>query len=311
MQIFWGNDCIDSARLKNAVVTIGNFDGCHAGHREIFRRTREHARAVDGVSVVYTFNPHPGSVIQGGSPQLIFSQEEKIAAVEACGMDFMVIVPFTREFANMQPEQFIEEVILGRIIAKGVVVGHDFCFGRQAKGDIAFLKKIGQKQGFFVDAVAPVVHQGMVVSSTCLRGMIRSGDVAGAARLLPYPFRLQGPVVHGMSRGRTLGFPTANIRPEKSLLPAFGVYAVRVYMGTGIYPGVANIGDNPTFGDEGTSLEVFIFEFKGDLYGNELAVEFIERLRGEIRFENKELLIAQIEKDCHDARTILSRQKGQ
>lgn len=307
MEIFWGNDCIDSARLNNAVVTIGNFDGCHAGHREIFRRTREHARAVGGVSVVYTFNPHPGSVVQGSAPQLIFSQEEKISEIDACGMDYMVIVPFTREFANMQPEQFIEEVILGRIMAKGVVVGHDFCFGRQAKGDIAFLKEIGKKRGFFVDAVAPVVHQGLVVSSTCLRGMIRSGDVAGAARLLPHPFRLQGPVVHGMSRGRTLGFPTANIRPDKSLLPAFGVYAVQVYMGTESYPGVANIGDNPTFGDEGTSLEVFIFDFQGDIYGNELMVEFIERLREEIRFENKEQLIAQIEKDCRDARMLLSR----
>ncbi|MEN6475338.1 MAG: bifunctional riboflavin kinase/FAD synthetase [Syntrophaceae bacterium] len=310
MEIFWGNDCIDSMRLTNSVVTIGNFDGCHAGHREIFRRTREHARAVGGVSVVYTFNPHPGSVIQGGTPQLIFSQEEKIAEVEACGMDYMVIVPFTREFANMQPEQFIDEVILGRIMAKGVVVGHDFCFGRQAKGDIAFLQKIGGQRGFFVETVAPVVHQGMVVSSTCLRGMIRSGDVAGAALLLPHPFRLHGPVVHGMSRGRTLGYPTANIRPDKSLLPAYGVYAVQVYMGTGIYPGVANMGDNPTFGDEGTSLEVFIFDFQGDIYGNELTVEFIERLRDEIRFENKDQLIAQIEKDCRDARTILSRRTG-
>jgi len=126
-----------------------------------------------------------------------------------------------------------------------------------------------------------------------------------AARLLPHPFRLQGPVVHGMSRGRTLGFPTANIRPDKSLLPAYGVYAVQVHLGTQAYPGVANIGDNPTFGDEGVSLEVFIFDFQGDIYGSELMVEFIERLRDEIRFENKGQLIAQIEKDCRDARTIL------
>jgi len=305
MQIFWGNDCIESERLINSVLTIGNFDGCHIGHREIFRRTREHARAIGGVSVVYTFNPHPGSVIQGNTPQLIFSQEEKIAEIEACGMDYLVIVPFTREFSNMQPEQFIDEVILGRIKAKGVVVGHDFCFGRQAKGDISFLKRISAQRGFFVESVDPVIHQGMVVSSTCLRGMIRSGDVAGAARLLPHPFRLQGPVVHGMSRGRTLGFPTANIRPDKSLLPAYGVYAVQVHLGKQAYPGVANIGDNPTFGDEGVSLEVFIFDFQGDIYGSELMVEFIERLRDEIRFENKGQLIAQIEKDCRDARTIL------
>lgn len=310
MDIFWGNDCIDSARLTRSVVTIGNFDGCHVGHREIFRRTREHAQAIGGVSVVYTFNPHPASVVQGNTPQLIFSQEEKVRQIEACGMDYMVVVPFTREFANMQPEQFIEEVILGRIKASGVVVGHDFCFGRQATGDIAFLKKIGQERGFFVETVAPVVHQGMVVSSTCLRGMIRSGDVAGAALLMPHPFRIQGMVVHGMSRGRTLGFPTANIRPEKLLLPAYGVYAVQVYMGEQKYPGVANIGDNPTFGDEGTSLEVFIFDFRGDIYGNELTVEFIARLRDEIRFKDKDQLIEQIDKDCADAQAILKRRVG-
>lgn len=307
MEIFWGNDCIESTRLARSVVTIGNFDGCHAGHQEIFRRTREHARRIDGVSVVYTFNPHPASVVQGNSPLLLFTMEEKVEEIAACGMDYLVVVPFTREFAGMHPEQFVDEIILGRIKAQGVVVGHDFCFGRQAMGDIAFLKSIGNQKGFFVETVAPVLHKGMVVSSTCLRGMIAAGNVAGAAGLLSHPFRLHGMVVHGMSRGRTLGYPTANIRPDKALIPAYGVYAVQVGLGGRKYAGVANIGDNPTFGDEGTSIEVFIFDFQQDLYGAELTVSFIARLREEVRFQDKEQLIRQIEKDCADARTVLGK----
>lgn len=307
MEIFWGNDDINAAHLERAVVTIGNFDGCHAGHREIFRRTREHARRIDGVAVVYTFNPHPASVIQGNTPQLLFSINEKVAAIEACGMDVLIVVPFTREFADMSPERFVDEIILGRIRARGVVVGHDFCFGRRATGDIALLQAIGAREGFFVETVAPVLYADTVVSSTCLRRMVAAGDVSGAARLLPHPFRLHGAVVHGMSRGRTIGYPTANIQPDKALIPAYGVYAVRVLVAGGWYDGVANIGDNPTFGDEGTSIEVFIFNLHQDLYGADLTVEFVERLREEIRFQDKDQLVRQIEQDCRTAQTILSR----
>jgi len=310
MEIVWGNDCIEAARLINPVVTIGNFDGCHSGHQEIFRRTKIHATHIDGVSVAYTFNPHPASVVQRNSPQLLFSLEEKIDAIRDCGLDFLVVVPFTREFADMHPDKFVDDIILGRIRARGVVVGHNFSFGRQAMGDFAYLKSIGEKKGFFVDCVEPVIHKGMVVSSTCIRDMIRSGDVAEAAKLLPHPFRLQGTVVHGMSRGRTLGYPTANIRPQKYLIPAYGVYAVFVYKGTKKLKGVVNIGDNPTFGDEGTSIEAYIFDFKDEIYGIEITIEFIERLRGEIRFENSEHLIDQIQKDCRAAKAILSKEEG-
>jgi riboflavin kinase/FMN adenylyltransferase len=307
MQVFTGTDTIHPDTLKRAVVTIGNFDGCHRGHQEIFRRTRAHAARIGGVSVVYTFNPHPASVVKGITPQLIFTLEEKVSAVESLGMDCLVIAPFTRELAETQPEVFVKETIVRRLGASGIVVGHDFSFGKRALGDIPFLKRMGAKMGFFVECVDPVSVDGQVISSTCIRRLIQSGDVAGAARVMLHPYRITGKVVHGMARGRGLGFPTANIQPDKALLPSYGVYAVRVRSGEGHWDAVANIGNNPTFGDVGTSIEAFLFDFEGDLYDTELTVEFVEHIRGEVKFADKRYLVEQIEADCRKARDILGK----
>ena len=306
MEIFWGNDKIDAAKIRNPVVTIGNFDGCHLGHQEIFKRVRKHAAALGGSSVVYTFNPHPASVIHDNEPNTIYTLNEKIEAIDSLGMDFMVVVPFTRAFADTHPERFIDEILVSGIKAKGIVVGYDFVFGRRAMGNIPFLKKKGEELGFFVESMPAVIKDGMVVSSTLIRTMIRSGDVGVAARLLSKPYRLPGSVVHGMARGRLLGFPTANIRPDKSLIPSYGVYATNIYLDGKRYAGATNIGDNPTFGDEGTSIEAFLFDFKGDLYGRQMTIEFIDCLRTEIKFDSKEKLIRQIDKDCRKASEILS-----
>ena len=306
MEIFWGNDKIDTAKICNPVVTIGNFDGCHVGHQEIFKRVRKHAAALGGSSVVYTFNPHPASVIHDNEPNTMYTLNEKIEAIDSFGMDFMVVVPFTREFADTHPERFIDEILVSGIKAKGIVVGYDFVFGRRAMGDIPFLKKKGEELGFFVESMPAVIKDGIVISSTLIRTMIRSGDVGGAARLLSKPYRLPGTVVHGMARGKLLGFPTANIRPDKSLIPAYGVYATNIYLDGKRYTGATNIGNNPTFGDEGTSIEAFLFDFKGDLYSRQMTIEFIDRLRTEIKFDGKEKLIKQIDKDCRKASEILS-----
>jgi riboflavin kinase / FMN adenylyltransferase len=307
MKIFWGNDKIDAGKIKNPVVTIGNFDGCHIGHQEIFKRVRKHAATLGGSSVVYTFNPHPASVIHENEPNTIYTLNEKIEAIDSLGMDFMVIVPFTREFADTHPERFVDEILVSRIKAKGLIVGYDFVFGRRAMGNIPFLKKKGEELGFFVESVPAVIKDGIVVSSTLVRTMIKSGDVSSAARLLSRPYRLPGTVVHGMARGRLLGFPTANIKPDKSLIPFYGVYATNIYLDGKRYTGATNIGDNPTFGDEGTSIEAFLFDFKGDLYGRPMTIEFIDRLRTEIKFDTKEQLIIQIDKDCRKASEILSK----
>ena len=294
MEVIRNNEMVDPAKLVRPVVTIGNFDGCHIGHQEIFRRVRRHAARLGGVSVVYTFDPHPASVIKGVTPQLIFTLEEKTEAIRCLGMDFLVIVPFTRDFADTDPEKFVDEIILGRIGAEGVVVGHDFVFGRKALGDIPFLQRMGKEKGFFVERVEPVRFEGTVVSSSCIRKMILSGDVAGAARIMKFPFRIHGPVVHGKARGRSLGFPTANVVADKELIPAYGVYAVYLHMGENQWEGVANVGNNPTFGDTGTSIEAFLFDFDGDLYGHEFTVEFVEYIRGEIKFDDMKYLLEQI-----------------
>ena len=307
MQVFTGTDAVFPDTLDRAVVTIGNFDGCHLGHQEIFRRTRAHASRIGGVSVVFTFHPHPASVVKGITPQLIFTLEEKIGAVESLGMDCLIIAPFTREFAETQPEVFVKETIVRRIGATGLVVGHDFSFGRKALGDIPFLKRMGSKMGFFVECVDPVSVDGQVISSTCIRKLIQAGDVGAAARVMLHPYRITGTVVHGMARGRDLGFPTANVQPDKALLPAYGVYAVLVSKGDRTYRAIANIGNNPTFGDVGTSIEAFLFDFEGDLYDAELVVEFIEFIRGEVKFADKRYLVEQIGLDCRKALDILGK----
>lgn len=310
MKIIWGNDQIDSSKMINPVVTIGNFDGCHLGHQEIFKITINHASEIGGVSVVYTFNPHPASVIMGSETNTIYTLEEKIESISALGIDILVIVPFTREFADIHPEKFVDDILIKSIGTRGLVVGHDFAFGRRAMGDISFLKKKGLESGFFVESVPAVIQEGMVVSSTLIRSTIKSGDVKLAAKLLTRPYRLPGQVVHGMARGRLLGFPTANIRPEKNLIPSYGVYATNVYLDGKRYNGATNIGDNPTFNDEGTSIETFLFDFGGDIYGKQLSIEFIDRLRTEIKFETKDQLVDQINNDCLKAFKVLDAFNG-
>ncbi|MGC9324810.1 MAG: bifunctional riboflavin kinase/FAD synthetase [Desulfomonilia bacterium] len=310
MEIIRNNEALDPSRFTKPVVTIGNFDGCHLGHQEIFKRVKAHAAQVGGNSVVYTFDPHPASVVKGVRPQLIFTLQEKIRAIDSVGMEYLIIAPFTKEFSQTKPEVFVEDIIFNRIGAQGVVVGHDFFFGKKAHGDIPFLKRMGKKLGFFVECVEPVCVDGTVISSTCIRKMILSGDVSGASKVMMYPYRLSGPVVHGMSRGHSLGFPTANLAPDKELLPAYGVYAVYVTIGEQRLPGVVNVGNNPTFGDAGTSIEAFIFDLDRDLYGREITIEFIEFIRGEIKFADKEYLIEQIALDCEQAQDILKRRES-
>jgi riboflavin kinase / FMN adenylyltransferase len=307
MQVIRDIDSLPGTGLRNGVVTIGNFDGCHIGHQEIFRRACQHASRNGCSTVVYTFDPHPASVVKGVTPQLIFTLDEKIEAIRSLGMDYLIIAPFTRDIADTPPQLFVEETIRKRLNASGVVVGHDFSFGRKAQGDIPFLKKMGEKLGFFVESVDPVNIEGSVISSTCIRKMIASGDVAGAARFMLHPFRLHGPVIHGMSRGRGLGYPTANIVPDKALIPAYGVYAVYLSTPDQCYKAVVNVGNNPTFGDVGTSIEGFIFDFEGDIYNRFITIEFVEFIRGEIKFADKSYLIDQIKEDCRKAKEILQK----
>ncbi len=310
MEIFWGNDELDPTKFIRPVVTIGNFDGCHLGHQGIFKRVKTHASGIDGTSVAYTFDPHPASVVlYNHDVKLVFTLQEKIEAIESMGIDALIITPFTREFANTPPEVFVRDIIIGGIGAKGVVVGHDFSFGKGDKGNLMLLRRMAKDLNFFVDKVDEVICDGILVSSSRIRNIIQLGDVGLARRLMAYPYRLSGEVIHGESRGYSLGYPTANIRPSKTLIPAQGVYAAYTYIEGQSMPGVVNIGDNPTFGDKMLSIEVHIFDLDKDIYGKHITIEFIDRLRAEVKFPDSGALIKQIEADCIRAKEILKKEE--
>jgi riboflavin kinase/FMN adenylyltransferase len=309
MNTFWGNEEINPELFKNPVVTIGNFDGCHLGHQEIFRRVRSHASRVDGTSIVYTFNPHPASIILDDHYQkLIFSLPEKIDVIKTMDMDDLIVVPFTKDFADIPAEAFVEDVLVGKLGIKGLVVGHDFVFGKQGKGDAALLRRMGDKFDFFVDRVEEIFFEDILVSSSKIRSLIQEGNVGLARKLMYYPYRLPGEVIHGKSRGHgLLGFPTANLRPFKTLIPSEGVYAAFTYVENKKMKSAVNIGNNPTFGDTDLSIEAFIFDLDKNIYGERITIEFIEKIRGEIKFPDAESLIKQIELDCSKAKKILER----
>jgi riboflavin kinase/FMN adenylyltransferase len=293
-------------KLRHPAVTIGNFDGVHLGHREIFRRVRELARAADGVSVVVTFVPHPLKVVAPGiGVKLITSPKEKESLIEASGIDFLLEIPFDAAFASISASDFVEQVLVGAIGVEQLVIGYDYAFGRGREGDVTLLRRLGKRFGYAVELLPPITNGATVYSSTKVRSLVSEGDVKGVVAILGRHYSLTGTVVHGKHRGLGLGFPTANLDTEEELFPAAGVYAVKARVGAALYDGACNIGTNPTFENDRLSLEVFLFDFAGDLYGQEISLFFIDRLRGELRFPGPEALKAAIAADVARCRTIL------
>jgi riboflavin kinase/FMN adenylyltransferase len=293
-------------KLPRAVVTIGNFDGVHLGHREIFRRLKRAAAELGGVSVVITFVPHPLKVLTvGKSLHLINTYAEKETLIEASGIDYLVTIPFTREFAGISADAFVREILVNRIGAVKVIIGYDYAFGRGREGNAEFLRRMGQELGFEVQVLEPIGDCATVYSSSSVRKLIESGNVRDVVSLLGRHFSLGGIVVHGFHRGKGLGFPTANLKTDKELIPGFGVYAVKVKIGDAVYDGACNIGDNPTFQDGRTSIEVFIFDYDGDLYGQEMRLYFVDRIRDEESFADVEALQRAIARDVARCREIL------
>jgi riboflavin kinase/FMN adenylyltransferase len=296
-----------TAPLPGAVVTIGNFDGVHLGHREIFRRVVQRAREIGGTSVVFTFTPHPRKVLDPArAPRQINTDAEKERLIEASCIDVLLCVPFTRELAAVPAEWFVREVLVERLGTRHLVIGYDYAFGKDRQGNADFLRGEGEKLGFAVEILAPVSGEGEVYSSTRIREMILAGKVAEVVRLLGRHFTLEGTVVHGAKRGKRLGFPTANLATEKEILPGAGVYAVKVRYRDQFIDGVANIGCNPTFGVEGTSVEVHLLDFQEEIYGETLRIYFLARLRDEISFPSAAELSRAIAADIERARGILT-----
>ncbi len=297
-----------SRRFTAPVLTLGNFDGVHCGHQAILARVVDAARAGGVEAVALTFHPHPVAVLRPDrAPALITALRDRIALMAATGIDVLILQHFTPAFAALSAEEFVERFLIERLGTSRVVVGHSVSFGHDRRGDAALLTTLGGRFGFTVEVVGPVRVDGHDVSSSVVRRSIAAGDVALARTLLGRPHRLGGWVERGRQRGAAIGFPTANVRVRAGMWPPDGVYAVRVLHDERRIDGVANIGTNPTFGVAPRTLEVHLFDFDADLYGERLSVAFVERLRGEIAFPSVEALVAQIARDAADARALLER----
>jgi riboflavin kinase/FMN adenylyltransferase len=297
-----------SKPFKDAVVTIGNFDGVHIGHQALFRQVIEKARSIGGTSVVMTFEPHPLRVLNSHKHfPLITLYEQKVELIGASGIDILVCVPFTREFAKTPARAFVKDILCDLIGMTSVVVGEDYSFGKKREGDISLLKEMGRTHGFEVIVSGWIELGARRISSTEIRNLVRDGQVDEAAKLLGRHYQVRGTVVRGRDRGgRLLGYPTANLKLSDELCPKGGVYAVTVeYQGT-TYDGAANIGYSPTFDNGEFSVEVHVLDFHEDIYDQPIHVNFVQRLRGERKFAGPEALAAQIKLDVEMARKLLA-----
>jgi riboflavin kinase / FMN adenylyltransferase len=293
--------------LPNPVLTIGNFDGVHRGHISLFEKVKKRAVALNGTSCVMTFDPHPLRVMKPDhAPPLITPTGIKLELIEKAGMDIIFRIPFTAEFAGITARRFIEEFLVRKIGIREIVAGYDYSFGRGREGDADFLRNEGNRLGFLVHQVGPVFENGIPVSSTAIRSMVKQGLIPEANGLLGRPYMISGTVVKGEDRGgRLLGFPTANLSADAELIPGPGVYAVRISESGKLHKGVTNIGFNPTFGNADTSIETHILDFSGDLLGSPIRLMFISRLRDERQFPSIEALSRRIAEDVKSAREIL------
>ncbi len=299
---------------RRAVVTVGNFDGLHVGHQAILRTVTGRARALDGEAVVYTFEPHPRKVLRPEqAPRLLTTPEQKLELLERYGADVVVVEAFDRGFAGRSPESFVREILHDRLDPVEVYVGYDFRFGRDREGSMRTLTELGPRLGFAVTIIPEVTIGERDVNSTRIRQLLSEGDVEGAEPLLGRSYAVRGRIVEGDRRGRTLGFPTANLEPENEILPAAGVYSGRLrLLDEGAPPAgaeygvVTNVGRRPTFKESDPVLaEAHLFEFEGELYGRRVELHFLHHLREERRFGSVEALKRQIEADAAEARARL------
>jgi riboflavin kinase/FMN adenylyltransferase len=302
---------LEPRRLAGAVVAIGNFDGVHRGHRTVIAAALARARALGRPAAALTFDPHPRAFFRPDLPLFRLSGEhDKLRLLAATGLDGAVILRFDGRLAATSAQDFIQRILVGRLRIAGAAIGFDFHFGKDRQGSPAYLAGQGERLGFAVDIVPPLEDEGRPVSSGAVRAALTAGKVVEAAELLGAPWFASGPVIHGEKRGRDLGFPTANLRLDATCELKHGIYAVRVSVDGGLIDGVASFGRRPMFDNGAPLLEVFLFDFSGDLYGKTLDVAFIGWIRGEEKFASIELLQRQMENDMAQARALLARAPG-
>jgi riboflavin kinase/FMN adenylyltransferase len=299
---------LEAGRLAGCVVAIGNFDGVHRGHRTVIAAALARARALGRPAAALTFDPHPRTFFRPDLPLFRLSSEDnKLRLLAATGLDGAVILRFDAALAATSAQDFIDRILVGRLAIAGAAIGFDFHFGKDRQGSPAYLAGQGERRGFAVDIVPPLEEEGRPVSSGAVRDALVAGAVAEAAELLGAPWFVSGLVIHGEKRGRDLGFPTANVRLDPSCGLKHGIYAVRVAIDGRLHDGVAGFGRRPMFDNGAPLLEVFLFDFSGDLYGKVVDVAFIGWIRGEEKFASIELLRLQMNDDVVQAKAVLAR----
>ena len=295
-------------RFPRPIVSLGNFDGVHLGHRAILTKVVTEAKALQGTALVLTFHPHPLTVLRPNSPlPLILSLREKLLLLRSLEIQGVILQRFSQAFSQLTAEEFVRRYLVDILHVEKVIIGHNVSFGHRRSGSAETLVQFGKQLGFAVEVIGPVVVEGREVSSSAVRTLLGAGNMREVTSLLGCPYSVSGRVEKGFQRGRTIGFPTANLRPRTDLLLPNGVYAVTVDVDekTAV-PGVANVGMNPTFGNNRRTIEAHLFDFSADLYGKRLRVSFVEHIREERKFPSVPELVRQIQEDANRARAVLA-----
>jgi len=298
----------DARPFPYPVLGLGNFDGVHIGHQSILKRVVDRAGEKGGTSMALTFDPHPVKVLfPERSLQLLCTTREKIDLIGRCGIAHTYCLEFTREFSMLSPREFVQEFLVQRMKVREVFVGQNYGFGRRREGNVALLETFGKEFGFHVEIVPPVILKDHLVSSSLVREALKVGEIERVALLLGRPYDIDGNVVEGEGRGKALGYPTANLLPGEKLIPGNGVYAVRVERSGETWPGIVYIGTQPTFQNAIRQIEIHLFDYQGNLYGEALRVRFYGRVRGEMKFSDSAELVTRIGKDIQIAKKILEQ----
>lgn len=307
MKIFHGTD--NAGIIRGTVLTLGVFDGLHLGHQKIMQKTVERAKATDSVPTAITFDPHPRAVLHPeNAPPLLQTLDQRLANFELLGIEQAIVIRFDKEFAGQNAEEFLRDIAADRLHAREVYLGKGFAFGKDRGGNIGLLKKMSEQLGFFADEVEEITLRGQRISSSKIRKLLAEGKVNLARRMLGRPYGVEGQIVRGDQRGRTIGFPTANLKPHNRVIPKYGVYATANLIDGVWRRSITNVGVRPTFeGDKQPSIESYIFDFDGDLYGDVLRVRFLHRIRDERKFSGIDELKNQIAKDSQTALNYFKR----
>ncbi len=308
MKVFKSSAKATKFLKKGSAITLGNFDGVHLGHRALIGRIVLEAKKRGIAAVVYTFQPHPVRLLSPhNAPPLINTIEQKIELIASLDVDALVLEPFTPDFSHTTPHDFFEHILIDRLHAQFLISGYDFTFGARRSGDRETLKNLGGQHGIDVAILKPQFSGETLVSSSLIRKYVQEGQVKVAGKYLCRPFFLDGTIVKGQGRGRTIGIPTANLKTKQELIPAYGVYATHLIVSKKTYPSVTNIGIRPTFGGDVPTIETHLLGFKGNLYKKKVRLEFVDFIREERHFDSVKTLATQINKDINKVKQILKK----